>query len=363
MEIKLHGIPVRDVIAGYKDSAEEGVVAYGGRLDIRPPYQREFVYKDKQRDAVLETIKEGLPLNTMYWAKTSPNTFEMVDGQQRTISFCQYINGDFSIDERFFHNLTDEEMNQILNYELMIFICEGTDKERLDWFEKINIAGARLTKQELRNVVYTGPWLSDARATFSKTGCVAFNLANDGGKLIKGELIRQEYLETVLEWISDGNVEEHVAIHQHDQNADELWQYYKNVIEWTRATFTTYRKDMSKVKWGRLYNEFKDIKLNPKKIEAEIVRLMQDEDVSDKDGIYDYVLTRNERSLSLRSFTDNQKVETYERQQGICPICDEHFEFDEMEGDHTKPWNKGGRTVADNCTMLCKRCNRTKGGV
>ena len=168
MKIELHKISVRKVIAGYKDSAEEGVMAYGGKLDIRPKYQREFVYKGEQRDAVIETIKNSFPLNVMYWVKTDEGNYEVLDGQQRTISIGQYVNGDFSLDDFFFHNLTDEEQKKILDYELMIYFCEGTDKEKLDWFRIINIAGERLTDQELRNAVYTGPWLSDAKLKFSK---------------------------------------------------------------------------------------------------------------------------------------------------------------------------------------------------
>ena len=198
MKIDLHKIPIRKVIVGYEDSAEEGVVAYDGKLDIRPKYQREFVYTGKQRDAVIETVKNGFPLNVMYWVKTDEGNYEVMDGQQRTISIGQYINGDFSLNDRFFHNLTKEEQNQILDYELMIYFCEGTDKERLDWFRIINIAGEKLTDQELRNAVYTGPWLSDAKLKFSKTNCAAYLLANDGGSLVNGSPIRQEYLETAL---------------------------------------------------------------------------------------------------------------------------------------------------------------------
>lgn len=177
MKIELHKIKIRDVIAGYVDSAEEGVVAYNGRLDIRPKYQREFVYKDAQRDAVIATIQHGFPLNVMYWVQTDQGNYEVLDGQQRTISIGQYVTGDFSVDwngrRAMFHNLTDEEQHQILNYELMIYFCEGTDRERLDWFKTINIAGEKLTDQELRNAVYTGPWLSDAKLKFSKSYCAA----------------------------------------------------------------------------------------------------------------------------------------------------------------------------------------------
>ena len=362
MKIELHRIPVRKVIVGYKDSAEEGVVAYGGKLDIRPKYQREFVYNGKQRDAVLETIKNGFPLNVMYWVKTDEGNYEVMDGQQRTISIGQYVNGDFSLNDFFFHNLTDEEQKLILDYELMIYFCEGTDKEKLDWFKIINIAGEKLYDQELRNAIYTGPWLSDAKLKFSKSNCAAYLLANDGGQLVSGSPIRKEYLETALSWINDGKIEDYMAKHQHDANANELWNYFQNVIAWVRVTFTNYRREMNNVQWGELYNKFKDKKLNADKIEAGIKELMQDEDVTKKSGIYPYVLTRQERYLSIRAFTEKMKREAYEKQKGICVKCKKHFEIEEMEADHTTPWHEGGKTISKNCQMLCKQDNRTKSG-
>ena len=362
MKIELHKIPIREVVDGFQDNAIEGVVAYGGRLDVRPKYQREFVYKDKQRDAVIETIKKGFPLNVMYWLVKEDGTYEMLDGQQRTISIGQYVNGDFSLDNRFFHNLTKEEQDQILDYELMIYFCEGTDKERLEWFKTINIAGEKLTDQEIRNAVYTGPWLSDAKLKFSKPNCAAYLLANDGGALLKGSPIRQDYLETALSWINDGKIEDYMARHQHDKNANELWEYFQDVIAWVRKTFPNYRKEMANVNWGELYNQFKDEKLNPEKLETKISELMQDEDVTKKFGIYPYVLTEEEKYLSIRAFTDKMKREAYERQRGICAKCGEHFEIEEMEADHITPWHEGGKTISENCQMLCKQDNRTKSG-
>src|SRR4030043_1486422 len=309
MKIDLHKIKIRKVIVGFKDSSEEGVTAYDGKLDIRPKYQREFVYKEKQRNAVIETIKNNLPLNVMYWMIREDGGYEVLDGQQRTISIGQYVNGDFSLNDRFFHNLTKEEQNQILDYELMIYFCEGTDKERLDWFRIINIAGEKLTDQEIRNAVYTGPWLSDAKLKFSKTNCVAYLLANDGGKLVEGSPIRQEYLEIALLWINDGKIEDYMAKHQHAKNADDLWDYFQDVIAWVRLVFPNYRREMSNVPWGVLYNQFKGKIFDSKKLEKEISELMQDEDVTKKSGIYEYVLTRNEKFLNIRSFTDKMKRE------------------------------------------------------
>jgi len=362
MKIELNQIPVRKVIEGYMDSAEEGVVAYNGKLDIRPKYQREFVYNPKQRNAVMHTVTHHFPLNVMYWIEGGTGSYEVLDGQQRTLSICQYVNGDYSINDRYFHNLTGEEKDQILDYELMVYFCDGTDKERIQWFEVINTAGEKLTPQELLNAVYTGPWLSDAKLKFSKTGCAAYGLANDGGALLTGSPIRQEYMETALSWINNGEVADYMAKHQHNKDANELWEYFQNVIEWARNIFPNHRKEMAHVNWGELYNQFKDEKLNADKLEKEVTQLMQDEDVSKKSGIYPYILSGDERHLSIRAFNDKMKREAYERQKGICIHCKEKFEIEEMEADHIKPWHEGGKTIAENCQMLCKQDNRTKSG-
>lgn len=359
MKIELCEIPIRDVVSGYIDNDEEGVRGYNNRLDIRPKYQREFVYDEKKRNAVIETINNGFPLNVMYWCKNDDGSYEILDGQQRTISFCQYVNGDFSLNNRAFHNLTREEQEKILDYKLMIYICEGSEKEKLDWFKIINIAGEQLTPQELRNAIYTGSWLSDAKLKFSKTNCAAYLLAKE---YIVGSPIRQEILETALKWINKGNPEGYMSAHQHDPNANELWTYFRNVIEWAKDTFTTYRSQMKGIDWGFLYDNFHTKTLDTNKLEEEIAELMMDEDVTNKKGIYSYVLTRDERYLNIRAFSENQKREAYERQNGICANCGVHFEIDEMEADHITPWHLGGKTTSENCQMLCRDCNRRKSG-
>ena len=360
MKIEHHEISIREISDGYVNDEEEGVIGFKGKLNIRPKYQREFVYKDKQRDAVIETIRKGFPLNVMYWVKNEDGTFEIMDGQQRTISFCEYIAGKFSLNFQYFHNLEKDEKEQILNYKLMIYFCEGTPKEKLDWFRIINIAGEKLYEQELRNATYTGTWLSDAKKHFSKSGCPAYNLASD---YMTGSSIRQDYLETAISWISNDEIEKYMADNQHEPNANELWLYFQSVINWVKATFLKYRKEMKGISWGILYNKFKDEKLDSKKLEDEITELMQDEEVNKKSGIYQYVLTRNEKYLNLRSFADKQKRESFERQKGICPKCNKQFEITEMEADHIKPWHDGGKTISENCQMLCKQDNRLKSGI
>ena len=359
MKIELKEILVKDVAKNYVDSAEEGVIGYDRRLNIRPKYQREFIYQPDKRNAVIETIFKGFPLNVMYWVKNDDGTFEVLDGQQRTISFCQYINGDFSINNKYYHNLTQTEKDKIDNYKLMIYFCEGNDREKLDWFKIINIAGEKLTDQELRNAVYTGPWLTDAKKHFSKSNCAAYRLAED---YVNGRPIRQDFLETALKWINNDNAEDYMAKHQHDPNADELWIYFRNVIEWVKLTFTTYRKEMKGINWGQLYNQFHQNTHDTNKLEEEIKNLMIDDDVTNKKGIYFYVLTRNEKYLNIRAFSEQQKRSAYEKQQGICAICHKHFDIKEMEADHITPWHAGGQTSTENCQMLCKECNRRKSG-
>lgn len=359
MKIELKEISIRDVVNGYVDNAEEGVVGYDGKLNIRPPYQREFVYKDKQRDEVIITVRKSFPLNVMYWVKNENDAYEVLDGQQRTISICEYVKGTFSINFQYFHNLTDDEQKQILDYKLMVYFCEGSNSEKLGWFKTINIAGEKLTEQELRNAVYTGLWLSDAKRYFSKKNCPAFNMASN---YMGGSPIRQEYLETVIKWISGDKIEDYMSKNQSKPNANELWLYFNNVINWVKTIFPNYRKEMNGIDFGFLYNEHKDKNYDAKELEAKITKLMQDDDVSKKPGIYPYVITDKEKFLSIRTFSEKQKRESYERQQGICTKCEEHFNLSEMEADHITPWHEGGKTNADNCQMLCKHCNRTKSG-
>jgi hypothetical protein len=359
MNIELKEITVRDLSDGYEDNDESGVVGFGGKLDIRPPYQREFIYKDKERDAVINTLTKDFPLNVMYWSVREDGDFEIIDGQQRTISVCQYVNGDFAFENRYFHNLQDDEQEQILNYKLTVYQCSGTDSERLDWFRTINIAGAELTDQELRNAVYAGSWTADAKRYFSKSGCPAYGIGSD---YLKGSSIRQEYLETAIKWISKGDIEKYMAKHQHDSNANELWLYFQSVINWVSATFKNKRNFMKGVDWGTLYNKYKDKKIDTKKFEEETAKLILDDDVTKKSGIYPFILTRDEKYLSIRAFTPAMKQKVYEKQEGICVECGNHFEISEMEADHITPWHEGGKTNEENCQMLCKEDNRRKSG-
>ena len=360
MEITLREITVADLTDGYRDAEDSGVFGYGGKLDIRPPFQREFVYSPKQRDAVIDTLAKGFPLNVMYWSDRGDGSFEIIDGQQRSVSICRYVSGGFSHDDRFFDNLPADRQAQILDYRLMVYVCRGEPSEKLEWFRTINIAGEVLTAQELRNATFAGPWLSDAKRWFSKPSCAAHKVGQD---YLKGSPIRQDYLETALGWISGGDIEDYMGHHQHDPDASELWEHYRAVIDWIGATFPTRRPTMRAVNrgWGPLYDAHRYTALDPAALEAEVSALHADDDVTNHPGIYHYVLTRDEQHLSIRAFSKRQKQRAYERQRGLCNRCGEQFGIEEMHGDHIDPWADGGRTDDENCQMLCAPCNRRKG--
>ena len=375
-------ISIADLFNGFVNNEEEGVYTYiriDGELiktDIRPPYQREFVYSDDKRNKVIETLSRNLPLGVIYLAKNSDGTMEVIDGQQRIMSICKYLNGDFSVNG-IADFLNEKTFNcelykntaiykQIMSYNnLLAYIVEGDDDEKLDWFRTINISGEKLTDQELLNANYTGEWLSSAKRKFSKTNCVAFK---KGNKLVNGSPIRQDYLETALSWISGGkeNIQKYMGDNYQKENAEPLWNYFVEVIEWVEKTFT-YRKEMKGIDWGKLYREYGKNEYDVAELEEKVKALMADDDVNSKKGIYEYVLSNcskdKERHLSIRKFSDKDKRTAYERQNGICPICGTHHEIEEMEGDHIIPWSKGGKTTIDNLQVLCKKCNREKGNI
>ncbi len=370
MEIVKKQITIRELSKGYTDNDEEGVIGYGGKLDIRPPYQREFIYKEKQRNLVIDTVIKGFPLNIMYWNTKKDGSFEILDGQQRTISICEYIHNNFSFEKKIFERQADDIQARILDYKLDIYQCKGDASERLAWFEIINVAGEVLKRQELLNATYAGTWTSEAKKKFSKTGCPAYQIGRD---FMSGSPIRQDYLETVIKWINKGDVAEYMNQHAGDSNANELWLYFESVIAWVKTIFVSnkadIRKEMKNVEWGELYNKYKNKKLDSKKIQAKVAKLMQDDEITKPSGIYYYILDGNEKYLSIRAFKNSDKTRAYERQKGICankkkcPRKGERLALEEMEADHIKPWSKGGKSEASNCQMLCLECNRRKGSM
>ena len=324
MKIKLKPITVREVIENYKDNAEEGVVGYSGKLNIRPAYQREFVYKDEQRNEVIRTVMRGypstaFPLNVMYWAKTEKDHFELIDGQQRTISLCQYANNEFSIviDDipKNFDNLSPEKKDYFLNYELQVYVCSGTPEQRLEWFSIINIAGEPLTPQELLNANYTGLWLSSAKRYFMKGNSAAYGLGNKYID-IEANQSRGKGLETAIKWISKDNVKQYMADHQKDANADALWLHFKKVIEWVQDTFIDYYREMKGLNWGQLYDKYYQQTYDTKKVSELVQKLYGDPYVNNSKGIFEYVLdgSTDKQLLDVRIFEDTTKRAVYAKQ-------------------------------------------------
>lgn len=370
MEITPVAIKVKNIIEGYIDKGDDGVFAYGGKLAIRPPYQREFVYDSKQAEMVIHTALKNYPLNVMYWVKVEENKYEVLDGQQRTLSIMHYLTHKFPIkldgQTMYWDSLPEDKYKKLMDYEFMIYICEGTESEKLEWFNTVNIAGEELTPQELRNSVYTGPWLSNAKRYFSKRNCAAKGLSD---RYIIGDPNRQELLEKALKGICEyqgiKDITEYMAEHKSDNDADELWQYFQDVIRWAEKIFPTYFPDMKGLDWCHLYNVYHKNSYNSSVMSCEVKRLHEDEDVQKTKGIYEYLLSKEldpfaGRLLNLRTFEKRDKMAAYSKQNGVCPICRQHFEYDEMEGDHIKPWSKGGHTSPENCQMLCKDCNVKK---
>ncbi|EPS9485150.1 HNH endonuclease family protein [Campylobacter upsaliensis] len=388
MQIDKTEIKIKELIAGYtRDEESSQIVAYAdssgvARLNIRPKYQREFVYKEAQRNAVIDTILKGFPLNIMYWVKNVDSSaeceYEVLDGQQRTISICEYVKGSFSIQwndkSQYFHTLSKDLQEKFLDYKLNVYVCQGSESEKLEWFKTINIAGETLTSQELRNAVYASVWLSDAKRRFSKEKGVA---VLKGAKYLNGSALRQEFLESAIAWIVDSRKDEKICEYmaknaKDSKNADELWEYFAKVIDWVEMKFETYRKEMKGLEWGLFYNTYKDKPLDAKELESKIIELMQDDEVGSKKGVYAYVLSGDEKHLSLRAFSESVKRAVYEKQGGVCANSDGHIkgvqcphenerlELEQMEADHILAWSKGGKTEKENCQMLCRECNRKK---
>jgi hypothetical protein len=356
-------IKVSELFDGYLDKDWDGVVGYGGKLDIRPIYQREFIYDIPNEQAVMATVLKGHPLNIMYWVQNKDGNYELLDGQQRSLSICRFLDHKYYIVDKdgnkiYEDTMLSEDREKILIYELDICVCEGTEGEILDWFKTINIKGKELNEQEALNATHTGTWLTDAKRYFSKPNCAAYGLGKD---YVNGAVERQDYLSTVLKWISNDDAQGYMAQHRNYLDASELWQYYQDVIGWIKSVFVVYRREMDGLDWGKLYNGYKDDQFNTDDIESKVKKLMADDEVQKKSGIYEYILTGDEKALGLRAFEDNTRRSRYEQQNGKCAICGKPFPFEEMHADHIKPWSKGGKTISDNCQMLCTMDNLKKG--
>ena len=371
MTIKQISVTVGEITQGYVNNEELGVRGYNGLLDIRPPYQREFIYNDKEQQAVINTVLKGYPLNVMYWVKRGDDAecpYEVMDGQQRTLALCEYVAGKFSYEFKNFFNQPEDIQKRILDYELTVYVCEGEHSEKLEWFKTINIAGKPLNEQEILNAIYAGPFVSDAKRHFSKTNCGASKLGKD---LVNGVPIRQDFLKKALDWMAEHEKREgkaqsrvgYMAQHQHDPNANNLWTYFQNVLNWAITNFEMkkFKKIMKGLDWALYYDKYHDKTLNTVEMAKQISTLMRDSEIQRQSGIIPYVLTGDEQHLDLRAFPEDIKLAVWEQQGHICPLCGKEYDFEFMEGDHIKPWREGGRTVIDNCQMLCRDCNRHKG--
>lgn len=405
--IKVHnpdkGFTVRDLCEGYTGNDDgytmDKVFGFGGKLNIRPSYQRNSVYNDEKRDAVIRTVLDSCPLNVIYFVDKEDGSFEILDGQQRCLALCNYLAGNYSVESEKFPksapqqdfpnlqmNLTDLA-NQILDYELDIYVCRGTPSEKLKWFHVINTSGEPLNEQELRNSSYTGKWLASAKGYFSSSKGRGVALAdtnpnnNKQEPLLTGAWNRQQYLETAIKWAGEQkqlSIEEYMLNYRGYEDASELWQTFSKIVEWVRGKFITYNSALKSFDWGEIYyNYHKDniggdyagniITKSALEINDEIIRLTNDDELEcTMKGIYQYIITGNGKYLSVRQFDEKTARKIYEKQNHHCPDClkegnTREYAFKEMHADHIKPWSKGGKTEEDNCQMLCALHNTTKG--
>ena len=385
-------------ISKYSGS-DEDVMCYNNKLNCRPAYQRNFVYNDIQKEEVVKTVfkgyeaKQQFPLNILYWAKMPDDTYQLLDGQQRTLSLLLFRNGKDTVEingsQTMFIGLSDAYKEWFDNYKLTIYVCEPEDKEDqkrfeselLKWFNIINIAGENLTVQELRNASHFGPWVTEAKKDFSNENSKIFREEYDVDKYFKinkSKMNRQEFLETVIKWKSESenkDIDTYMSEHRNDKHATDLFNYFVDIVNWIKDTFPSYHKDILYGRnWGYLYNKYhNDFNMDSDEVAKLMDELYEDDEIQKKDGIIEYILSgKDERYLNFREFDEIIKKATYRLQNGICPMCEEKqrqnpndtikikHTYKEMQGDHIVPWSQGGKTIEENCCMLCKTHNGQK---
>ena len=376
---------VGDVCKGFVFDRNEGKGLFGldGQLIIQPEYQRNYIYGDGKRDvAVVESLLKGYPLGLIYFAKNADGMYEVLDGQQRITSFARFVNQSwpFSVEldgkRRYFDSLDADQQKLIVDAPLTVYVCEGEPSEIQAWFETINIAGVPLVKQELRNAAYHGPFVTKAREVFSDTGNSNMNRWQT---YVSGDPKRQAILETALEWVSDGNIDDYMAQHRYDADIDELKNHFDTVIDWVDSVFEYTGSEMCGREWGRLYREYHKNAYSKDTVAKRVNALLDDSQVGDKKGIFEYVLggEKDSRLLNVRVFDKKTIKAVYRKQttaaeaQGVsnCPLCaighdanaKRIYKESEMDADHVTAWSKGGATDEANCQMLCKTHNRAKG--
>ena len=380
----LTDLTVDDICRGfvYNELEGKGLFGWDGKLVIQPEYQRNYIYADGKKDvAVIDSLLKGYPLGLIYFVKVGDDRYEVLDGQQRITSFGRFVRGKFPVVDvegmpHYFDGLNAEEQGRILGSKLTIYVCEGAETEIKEWFKTINIAGVPLVEQELLNAIYSGPFVTAAKEVFSNSG----NSEMQKWKCyVAGDEQRQKILETALKWDSGGEVQDYMGRHRFDKDCRELKTYFTSVIDWIDGVFMGVKDEMSGLEWGRLYETYRKTAYNPEKVWRRVEELYGDEFVTDRRGIFEYVLggEKETRLLNVRVFSDKEKKQVYARQtaeaekRGVsnCPLCTVGHEasakrvwkIGEMDADHVTAWSKGGATDISNCQMLCKTHNRAKG--
>jgi len=386
MDTELKRYTVAEITKGFFYNELEGKGLYGlnGKLVIQPEYQRNYIYNDGKRDvAVIDSLLQGYPLGLIYFVDADGH-LEVLDGQQRITSVGRFVTGKFAIQsggrEQTFSSLPKDLQDKINQSELLVYVCRGTETEIKDWFQTINIAGVPLEAQELRNAIYSGPFVTAAKAEFSNSGNA---MQQKWSSFIKGDPKRQGVLEEALEWVAASKgqtIDAYMAAHRHDKDIGELKTYFITVIDWIVSVFTASPdKSMRGLDWGRLYQTYYRNSYNAVDLAADVRTLLDDESVADKKGIYEYLLGRKSdpKLLNVRLFDSKTKQKAYNRQTekaeksrvSNCPLCavgdnankTKIYKIGEMEADHVSAWSKGGESTLDNCEMLCVMHNRAKG--
>ncbi|ELA09334.1 hypothetical protein MOMA_02985 [Moraxella macacae 0408225] len=385
MKTKLNtSISIKELCAGFVYNELEGKGLYGlnGKLTIQPEYQRNYIYNDGTKDvAVINSILQGYPLGLIYFNQTGADTFEVLDGQQRITSIGRFVKDKFAVNDddntpKYFSSLPKDKQELILNTTILVYECQGSESEIKEWFKTINIVGVPLNNQELLNAVYSGSFVTLAKAEFSNS---QNNKLHKWQAFVKGNPKRQEILEVALDWVSGGNISEYMSRHRNDNNINELKTYFETVIDWASGIFIDIKKEMCGLEWHRLYEQFGKNPYNPQKLSERINELYTDSSVENKKGIWEYVLggELDKRLLDIRIFDKKTKELAYKKQTqkaekkniSNCPLCavgdnsnkTKTWKLTEMEADHVTAWSKGGLTGIDNCEMLCKVHNRAKG--
>ena len=377
-------ITIKDICEGfvYNELEGKGLFGLAGKLTIQPEYQRNYIYADGKKDvAVIDSILKGYPIGLIYFNKVSKDNFEVLDGQQRITSIGRYVTNKFAIKdengvEQYFDGIAEDKQAKILETKLLIYECEGTESQIKEWFKTINIAGVPLKPQELLNAIYSGPFVTLAKAEFSNSQNAN---TQKWSAYISGAVNRQDFLERALDWVSKGNIDEYMSRHRKDTNITELKNYFNSVIDWVSATFTDVESEMRGLEWGRLYEEYHKQSYNPKKVSAEVHKLYADPYVKNRKGVFEFILggLKDTKLLDVRVFDEATKKSVYAKQteaaqkkgESNCPLCavghdankEKIWNLSDMDADHVAAWSKGGATDIKNCQMLCKTHNRAKG--